>query len=81
MEKPADCGRPMQYLDLSHPYHPFLVPEGPTLRICDWIRRHDVQIKAVAAGHIHMSHEDALTPCLNQYVTNAAYHGAARELF
>lgn len=78
-KSPLMCGCPMQYLDLSHPYHPFLVPEGPTLRICDWIRRHDAQIKAVAAGHIHMSHEDALTPCLNQYVTNAAYYGAARE--
>ena len=78
-KSPLMCGCPMQCLDLSHPYHPFLVPEGATLRICDWIRAHDAQVKAVVAGHIHMSHEDALTPRLNQYVTNAAYYGAARE--
>lgn len=47
---------------------------------CKYVRTPESRIAAVIAGHLHFSHEDALSPDLVQYITGGAYLGIARKI-
>lgn len=47
---------------------------------CSYVRTPESRIAAVIAGHLHFSHEDALTSDLVQYITGGAYLGIARKI-